>query len=430
MTHILKKIGLFLKRFLQKITLANSLAIKHELANHAGASALFFLLSIAPVVLLLVFLFDSYLVIYPEASESFFGMLTSLNENLDRDLLSEMGLLNIRGTAIGVFSLLSLVWAARLVMLAIQRGLGIIFPAKKARTPIMINVIAFMVVALLLLLIIVVVLINVGIDFFRRIAIDNEAAQSFVRSFLLYSGRLAPYLVSFCVIFLIYRFLPPRRPRTMPALTGAVLCTGAIALLQFVFSRFFPVTRYNYIYGLLGTLILTLVGVYFIFILFFLFAEFTYVSDRFDILMLERLYYFHRRRDSKGQKFEKFLFKEPDHLLRKYARAYQPEEILFREGDTGKEIFYNYRGQIGIYMSTTEGDSRIASVARGEIFGEMAYLLDETRTATAIADTESLLFVVTPDIFEELIRVNREVATDVIRILSDRLRKAHDYMLP
>ncbi len=58
-----------------------------------------------------------------------------------------------------------------------------------------------------------------------------------------------------------------------------------------------------------------------------------------------------------------------------------------------------------------------------EIFGEMAYLLEESRTATAKAETDTILMVITPDIFEELLLVNRTVSRDVIQTLSNRLRK-------
>ena len=53
--------------------------------------------------------------------------MKNLNENLDKDLLAKIGLLNVNPTAIGIFGLLNLLWAGRAILTAIQRGLGVIF---------------------------------------------------------------------------------------------------------------------------------------------------------------------------------------------------------------------------------------------------------------------------------------------------------------
>lgn len=114
--------------FLQKISLSLHLFFRNELFNHAGAAAFFFILSIPPVFLLLLIAFDRYLVSYADASVIFFEFIKSINENLDKDLLVKIGLLNVNTTAIGIFGLLNLLWAGRAIITSIQRGLGIIFP--------------------------------------------------------------------------------------------------------------------------------------------------------------------------------------------------------------------------------------------------------------------------------------------------------------
>ena len=68
-------------------------------------------------------------------------------------------------------------------------------------------------------------------------------------------------------------------------------------------------------------------------------------------------------------------------------------------------------------------EKKIATIRAGEILGEMAYLLKERRTATAVAETESVLLFITPDNFEELLLSNRSVSREVIQLLSSRLRK-------
>lgn len=52
-----------------------------------------------------------------------------------------------------------------------------------------------------------------------------------------------------------------------------------------------------------------LLWVHFTFMLYFFFAEYTYVSDNIDSLTIGRMYFFRSRADSEGKKIEKFLFK-------------------------------------------------------------------------------------------------------------------------
>jgi len=109
--------------FLQKISLSVDLFIKNELFNHAGAAAFFFLLSIPPFFLLLLIAFDRYMSSYAEASAIFFEFMKNIHENLDKDFLVKIGLLNVNTTAIGILGLLNLLWAGRAILTAIQRGL-------------------------------------------------------------------------------------------------------------------------------------------------------------------------------------------------------------------------------------------------------------------------------------------------------------------
>lgn len=68
---------------------------------------------------------------------------------------------------------------------------------------------------------------------------------------------------------------------------------------------------------------------------------------------------------------------------------------------------------------------KIATLKEGEVFGEMSYLLNENRSATAVAETESMLIVITPAIFEELLQANNTFSRNLIQLLSNRLRNTH-----
>lgn len=72
-------------------------------------------------------------------------------------------------------------------------------------------------------------------------------------------------------------------------------------------------------------------------------------------------------------------------------------DVLFREGDTGAEIFIIESGKIRI---TKQADGKrvvLAELGPGESVGEMAILLSKPRTATAEAITDSELISVNKD---------------------------------
>jgi membrane protein len=222
---------------------------------------------------------------------------------------------------------------------------------------------------------------------------------------------------------LAYRFVPAKRPKTSSSLISALGCAVSIFLVHILFSKFFTVTQYSVIYGVLGSLILMVLWVYFSFLLFFFFAEYTFVADKLEVLVLERMYLFRGQQDTKGKKIEKFLFSHPARIFEKYAQRRKPGEILFREGENSTDIFFVDRGGVDIFRKVEDHDHKIATIQEGRIFGEMAYLLQESRTATAITATDSILLILTPDIFEDLLKNSATFARDVIQVLCDRLCK-------
>lgn len=415
----------YLQVFLQKVNLSIHFFLKNELLNHAGAAAFFFLLSVTPVFLLLLIAFDHYLISYPDVSVSFFAFLKSINDNLDKDFLVKIGLLNVNTTTIGIFGLVNLLWAGRSILTSIQRGLGVIFPSEKIRTPLVMNTFSFIILSFLLFLSVLATFISMAINLFQAFQTESIIAKAFVLTFLPAVRRLLPFLITFLVIFLTYRFVPPQKPRTASSLIGALWCAFSVILLHTLFSKFFNVTQYNVIYGVLGSLILMVLWIYFSFVLFFFFAEYTFVSDKIDVLVLERLYFFRLQHDVKKKRIEKFLYNHPKRIFEKYAKLYKMGDVIFQQGDKNTEIYFIQRGSIGIYRKTNDRKEKIATLEEGEVFGEMAYLLDESRTATAVTEADSFLMMVNPAIFEELLQVNNTISRDVIQLLCNRLRKTH-----
>ena len=102
---------------------------------------------------------------------------------------------------------------------------------------------------------------------------------------------------------------------------------------------------------------------------------------------------------------------------------------VFAAGDPGDEIFFVRSGRVHILLPL-EGKKRhhLATICRGEFFGEMAFLDRGERSAIAEAATPTELFVLTREAFERLARRNHAIARDLYEelalALAQRLRSA------
>ena len=101
-------------------------------------------------------------------------------------------------------------------------------------------------------------------------------------------------------------------------------------------------------------------------------------------------------------------------------RAIASGETLFREGEVGDALYIVVEGQIDIYVS----GQLLETLGPGDILGEMALIDDQPRMATAVARTDCLLTQVSKTHFLTLVQRNPRFALQVMRIMSNRLRRA------
>lgn len=107
---------------------------------------------------------------------------------------------------------------------------------------------------------------------------------------------------------------------------------------------------------------------------------------------------------------------------------YRPNEVIFREGDTGDTMYFISKGTVSIYFNLKEGahKKRIASFGEGIFFGEMALLEEKPRSATAVADEETELYSLTRADFLRLLdeepKIASKIQLGIARELSARLR--------
>ena len=122
------------------------------------------------------------------------------------------------------------------------------------------------------------------------------------------------------------------------------------------------------------------------------------------------------------------LFKEtPENILADLAPLmkeiqYEQGTEIFKEGETGDCMYIIQQGNIKIH----KGNTTLAILKEKEVFGELSLLDADTRSASATADSDCILYKIDQEPFYELMDERPEVAKGFIKILCQRLRTMNE----
>ncbi|HZX96487.1 MAG TPA: Crp/Fnr family transcriptional regulator [Myxococcales bacterium] len=115
-----------------------------------------------------------------------------------------------------------------------------------------------------------------------------------------------------------------------------------------------------------------------------------------------------------------------DALFQRFGKEFKRGEVLFREGEPGKEMYVVQAGKVNITKTVRGNEKILATLGAGEFFGEMSILNHKPRSAGATIHEDAKLLVIDPRTFEAMIRGNVEIAVRLIKKLSDRLQEADE----
>ncbi len=111
--------------------------------------------------------------------------------------------------------------------------------------------------------------------------------------------------------------------------------------------------------------------------------------------------------------------------LRRVARelSFAAGQPIFTEGDPGDGIYIVKRGQVRISVRVGAEERQISQLAPGEIFGEMAVVDNQPRSASARAEGETAVYFIPREPLLELVRQSPELALLLMQEISGRLRE-------
>ncbi len=109
--------------------------------------------------------------------------------------------------------------------------------------------------------------------------------------------------------------------------------------------------------------------------------------------------------------------------------SYPANYTLFSQGEKGDRAYIIDKGRVIIFLSKDGEEFPLSILGEGEIFGEMAIIDSQVRSASAKTLEESSLIIVTKDQLLERVQASDTVVRLLLRVLLKRLRAQNDLIV-
>jgi CRP-like cAMP-binding protein len=106
-----------------------------------------------------------------------------------------------------------------------------------------------------------------------------------------------------------------------------------------------------------------------------------------------------------------------------------PRATIFQKGDPGDSMMAVIRGRVKICTHSIDGKELVLNIInKGGLFGEIALLDGEPRTADAVALEETDLLVLDRARFQPFLAANPDIAQRLLGVLCKRLRQTSEHL--
>ncbi len=105
----------------------------------------------------------------------------------------------------------------------------------------------------------------------------------------------------------------------------------------------------------------------------------------------------------------------------RFGVEYSPNQIIFCEYEPGYEFYFIQKGKVKIVKIINDREKTIDVLGPGDVFGEMAILEEQPRSATVIAVEHVRVLKFHRDNFDALLAGNPQLAYKLLLIFSKRI---------
>ena len=105
-------------------------------------------------------------------------------------------------------------------------------------------------------------------------------------------------------------------------------------------------------------------------------------------------------------------------------KTFSQGELIFRQGDDAKEMFFIVKGEVEIIHRKEGKAERLALLKVYDTFGELGILSGYPRSADALAKTDACAYSILQSDFEHFLRENQQLQSDLKSLATSRLHNS------
>ncbi len=384
-------------------------------ANQAAAISLYAILSFIPLFILTMlaanYIFGARPVIQHDLIETIRGFHPYFSESL----LEQLGHIEQKKQVLGWVGIFSLVWFSAMIFNAIEQAMNIIFRSRKYRNYLVSKLLAISMIPLGW----TVGIVSVGFTYISTLLADKpllSSKQFIILPFL--HGALfryiLPFLLTVAFFTIVYKIIPTVKVSLGSALTGAAIFSALTEMAKHFFTWYVSnYTRYHVIFGSLETVVILVIWVFYVALILLFCAELISSYQRRNLILLEKAFLKPRKK----------TMEIDERLFRKFGRMYPKGAYIFKQGDTGQEMYYILVGNVRVEKIAGQVKKVLAEMGPGDYFGEMAALIEAPRTASVQATEDSNVAVIDGNTFRDLLRESGDVSLFMLKEFSIRIRQ-------
>ncbi len=365
----------------------------------ASSLAFYSALALIPALFLITFITGSILGSSHKAILRIQEMVINFIPQYSKEILKEVRHLTSLKTGIGALNIFILIWSIMPLAGQLRTSLNTIF-MKDTKKPLAVEKLLD------------IVIITAFIACMSIVTLENLIIKSiklFIPFFTVpaYLKGIIPFiLITILTLFLYYAFTMIR----LKYLLAGALTTSILWFIMkpafILFLTFNP--GYGVVFGSFKSLFVVMIWIYYSQIAFLFGAEVSSNLLKIDVIMIKRVIK-KNRSISKGHRIR---------MIRNFKKG----EVIFNEGDVSKEFYYLIKGRVSIL----KGGREIASVGEKEFIGELAFLTDDPKTATAICLKDTELLVIDHEKLKILIREIPDLFHMMLINMARRLKSMND----
>ncbi|MCR5763179.1 MAG: YihY/virulence factor BrkB family protein [Treponema sp.] len=416
--------SLTLVTLLQSLYFSIVFTSANDLISYAAACAFGFMFSFIPIVMMILVILIRFLHAKPEAVTALLNFNSMISNFINLDTLVQSIHQIKKITNFEIILSITIIWMSRRFFISFVKSMKRIFKknyrVQKGMTFVLIVAGEASVTILMSILLFIFATFRtiIKLPILKSLVMHYP---SLMDSFTNMIVTTFPLILMFIAVLLCYKFGSRTNPTLIQCIFPALGCIFTFWGFKKIMKLFININRYNYVYGVLSNVVVLLLEVYFFFFIFLFFAQYLFVNQFFEILILSELYTLPSREDiSPKGIFKRLIFIRPDYLLHIQDKVIRIKkgEYIYRLGENSTDSYYLSKGTVRLSRPNT-----LSYISNGMFFGEAACMLEEIRNEDAIAETDVELVKIPEELFFSILEHNPTVSRKVLSQISSYFSK-------